>query len=133
MRRAIDLLREGHRAFNDYDLDALGGLFHPDIEWQTTGRFVGLRSVYRGVDGVAEWTQELKDAWESFDVRIVDVVFDHGHTCGVVEEVSGRGRASGVEVELELFTVYRVADGKLARRENFPDRAALEAAGDASE
>jgi ketosteroid isomerase-like protein len=128
MPRPIDVLREGHRAFNDDDLEALLATAHADVEWRTTGQFAGLGPLYRGHDGVAQWVTELKEAWKTFDAGIAEVVFDRDDRCGVVEELKGRGRASGVEVTLQIFALYQVADGKLVRREIYADRAALEAA-----
>jgi hypothetical protein len=49
----------------------------------------------------------------------------------VVERIRGRGRSSGVDVEMRTYSVYWAAeDGKLRMRKAFTTReAALEAAG----
>lgn len=60
-----------------------------------------------------------------------DVLHDTDGLVVVVEQLRGRGRASGAEVEMSVFAVYWSTEGgKIRKRAAFTEReAALEAAG----
>jgi ketosteroid isomerase-like protein len=63
-------------------------------------------------------------------VTLDEVLHDEGNVLVVSELLHGRGRSSGAEVKMRVFTVYRFEEGKVRRRASFTERnAALEAAG----
>jgi ketosteroid isomerase-like protein len=70
------------------------------------------------------------EPWESLHLEVEEITeASDGRVFGVTL-MTARGRASGVDTELRFWSVYRLADGKIARRELFWDRdKALEAAG----
>jgi ketosteroid isomerase-like protein len=98
-------------------------VLHGDIT-SVTGRVA-----VAGKDAVGEWfgdwfRQFAPDRFEIEEVR------DFGDRVFVVATHHGRGRSSGVPVELWSSWVYTVCGGKACRLEAWGDReAALEAAG----
>jgi uncharacterized protein len=116
-------------AFARGDVDALRERYlHPEIEWRTTTE-VPFLGTYNGIDeflgGMAEWI-------EPFDEITTEVIetIDAGDRVVVGHRMRGRGRDSGVDVDLLLWQVVTVRDGKLARMHDYTSRQeALEAAG----
>ena len=113
-------MRAAYEAFGRGDMDALEQLLHPDIEWRTTPE-VPFLGTYRGLDeflrGMSEWT-------ESFDelTTQIEEFIDAGEHVLVFHRMHGRGRDSGAEVDLAIWQVVSVRDGKLVRMLDFMDR-----------
>jgi ketosteroid isomerase-like protein len=124
----LDVVREAYEAFARADLDALQELLSPDIEWRTTPDVPFLGN-YRGLDqflaALDEWT-------ESFDelTTTVEEMIDTGDCVVVRHRMHGRGTDSGAEVDLVLWQVVSVRDGRLATMHDFSTREeAMKAAG----
>jgi uncharacterized protein len=120
-------VKSAYEAFGRGDMDALEKLLHPDIEWRTTPE-VPFLGTYKGLDefqrGMNEWTESFDDLTTE-----VEEMIDAGEHALVFHRMHGRGRDSGAEVDLAIWQVVSVRDGKLARMHDFMDRAeALEAA-----
>jgi len=129
-RQNVELLLLGYEAFNMGDLSQAESLVTADVEWGTTGTFPGIEGVYRGPEAMQAWTDAIRSAWEWFEVSLAEVVRDEDDLLVVVERIRGRGRLSGVAVEMRTYAVYSIEDGKLRMRKAFNTReAALGAAG----
>jgi uncharacterized protein len=127
-REDLDTVRAAYDAFARGDMDELRTLIAPDIEWRTTPN-VPFLGTYHGIDeffrGMTEWT-------ESFDDMSTEVeeVIDAGKNAIVGHRMQGRGRDSGVEVNLAIWQVVSVRDGRLTRMHDYATREeALVAAG----
>jgi uncharacterized protein len=116
----LETVRRAYDAFARGDADALRSLIAPDIEWRTTPN-VPFLGTYHGIDdffrGMNEWT-------ESFDEITTDVeeIVDAGEHAVVGHRMHGRGRDSGVEVDLAIWQVVTVRDGRLARMHDYNTR-----------
>ena len=120
MRRAYDAFARG-------DLETLRTFLGPDIEWRTTpevpfmGNYSGLDEFLRGMD---EWTSAFDEVTTE-----VEEMIDAGENVIVHHRMRGRGRDSGVAVDLVLFQVVAVRDGQLTRMHDYGTRdEALQAA-----
>jgi ketosteroid isomerase-like protein len=123
-------LKRGYEAFNRGDASVAMDLATPDVEWGTSGTFPGLVGVYRGPEALPRWLDTIRSAWEKFELTPDEVVRDEADVLVVAELERGRGRGSGVEVVMRVFSVYSFRQGKIRRRQAFTEReAALEAAG----
>ena len=123
----LEVVRRAYDAFAAGDLETLRTFLAPDIEWRTTpevpfmGNYSGLDEFMRGMD---EWTSAFDDVTTEIEEMI-----DMGETVIVHHRMRGRGRDSGVEVDLAIFQVVAVRDGQLVRMHDFGTRDdALEAA-----
>jgi ketosteroid isomerase-like protein len=127
----IAMIERGHQAFNTGDLSLAKSDLVDDVEWGTTGTWPGLEGTYRGPDALDEWMKTLRSEWETFQVSLDEVIADAGDVVAVAERLSGRGKESGIDVEMQLFSVYWVEGDKIARRQSHRTReealAALEA------
>ena len=68
--------------------------------------------------------------WETFEFGVEELIDAEDQVVTVVQ-IAGRGRGSGIEVEMRLFNVWMLRNGKVLRYEGgYRDRReALEAAG----
>jgi ketosteroid isomerase-like protein len=126
----VEVVLKGVEAVNARDFDSLAELVAPEVEWDDTEGFAGLRGVHRGRAGVRGWLEAVLEPWESLHLEVEEIT-DAGERRVYLETLmSARGRASGVQTEIRVWMVFWLADGKIARRQLFWTRAdALEAAG----
>jgi ketosteroid isomerase-like protein len=130
----IETLRRGHETFNKGNLSELVEFAReatvPDVEWGATGEFPGVEGMYRGPDAMRDWMDIIRSEWKEFEVSLDEVLYDGDDVLVVAERLRGRGRESGAEVEMRIFSAYWFAGGKLSRRAAFTQpEEALEAAG----
>jgi ketosteroid isomerase-like protein len=77
-----------------------------------------------------EWMDLIRSEWAEFEVTLDEVLHQGDDVLVVAELLRGRGRGSGAEVEMRVFSAYWFQDGKLRRRAAFTEpREALEAPG----
>jgi ketosteroid isomerase-like protein len=114
------------------DSAAVFDIYDAYIVWDAsrTERGAMAGKVVQGRDALLRWLREWYEPWETLD-DILGELIDAGQQRVVSSMIQrGRGRASGVEVEQELGTVWTIQDGKIIRAVWFPSRAeALEAVG----
>jgi ketosteroid isomerase-like protein len=118
----IELVLIGHDGFNRGDLSEAKARVSDDVEWGTTGSWPGLDETYRGPDALDEWMETLHSEWETFRVSVDEVVEDRGDAVVLTERLSGRGRGSGIEVEMQVFSVYWSEAGRIVKRDSFRTR-----------
>jgi ketosteroid isomerase-like protein len=83
-----------------------------------------------GIDQIRDNFEHWKGAWDELDVEIEDVIAAGEDRVLLTAHHRGRGRASGVEVDTRLYSIYTLRSGKVLRTDEYADRAeALEAAG----
>jgi len=133
-KETLATLRRGYEAFNRGDtaviLELVREVGTPDMEWGAIGAFPGVEGMYRGPEAIQEWMDVIRSAWEEFEVSLDEVLHDGDDVVVVAELLRGRGRGSGVEVEMRIFSTYWFEERKLRRRAAFTERKeALEAAG----
>ena len=125
----VEILRSGHDGFSRGDPSAMAEVAAADVDWGTSGAFPGLDPVYRGPEAMERWMDAVRSAWGWFEVTIDEVLREADDLLVVGERLRGRGRESGAEVDMCVYSVYWFEDDRIAKRRVF-DRAedALEAA-----
>jgi ketosteroid isomerase-like protein len=110
------------------DVEALLAELDRDVEWHPHLATLGGGAV-RGHDGVREYLVSLAEEWDDFRQE-PEQLLDAGDEVVVFLNTYGRGRASGVEIALEVAHVLRFEAGKCVRNVTYLDRAeALSATG----
>jgi ketosteroid isomerase-like protein len=118
----VDQVRAGYERWKvDRTLDFT--LLHPEIEWV----FIDLEGkplVYRGHDGVREWLEAVREAWEDLWWE-PDRLIDSGDHVVALVTAHLRGRGSGMDLELPLGNLWEIQNGLAVRFEMFlkPDDA----------
>jgi ketosteroid isomerase-like protein len=125
----VELVRRGMEAWNREDLAELMALSDPDVEFVSI--FAGMEGrTYRGYDGLREYFADIRDTWSEFHRDIEEIIDAGGDQVIVSFHLRGTARASGVSVDENVTTVFRLRNGQLYRMIVFRDRDdALEAAG----
>jgi ketosteroid isomerase-like protein len=108
-------------AFAGEDDAFLAGL-SPEVEWVPLLAVLEGR-VYRGHDGVREWLEELRHAWEVFE-PIMEEFQDLGDgRYLVLGRWRVRARTSGVELQTQPASwLIQVRERKVARLQTFTNR-----------
>lgn len=84
---------------------------------------------YRGHDGMLQAMAGWVETWDDYAIEVLDIK-DVGDNVLVSLHQRGRGQASGVEMEGDVYFVYTVQRGKIVRWQMFRSEGeALEAAG----
>jgi ketosteroid isomerase-like protein len=122
----IATLRRSYEAFNRGDFDAAVAAAHPDIEFVRPGG----QAPVRGVAPLRAWMEP--DAFE--EQRIEPLEFTvQGNKVLVLQHARARGAGSGIELDIESWSVWTLDDEGLATRLEFflnhQEAEALEAAG----
>jgi ketosteroid isomerase-like protein len=119
----LETIREGYASFNRGDTSWAWERVTDDVAWGTTGAFPGLEKVYRGPEGVEEWVRAVREEFEAFQVAMDEVIVERGSTVAIVERIWERGRGSGAEGQMRVYTVYRFnPEGKILERHSFTSR-----------
>ena len=123
------MVRRAWAAWERGDWEPLYALYHPDIVWDASALRGPITGVYHGHDGVRRYFREWLESFEAHEAR-AERFIDAGDDVIVSLRLRGRGKMSGVDVELARSNVYRIRDGLAIRVELFETEAeALEAAG----
>jgi ketosteroid isomerase-like protein len=117
-------------AFNRRDMPAFLDLIDPDVEWVPLNAVLE-GDVYRGHEGIRRFMVDIDKDIENMQLRVEDV-FEVGEHVVLYAAIVGRGRGSGMDLELGVGWVIRVRNGRVDYLRAFPERAdAMKAAEDA--
>jgi ketosteroid isomerase-like protein len=113
--------------FSDAELEPL---FHRDVQLDLTVRELN-PATYEGYAGVRQFVRDLYEIWVEWSTKPPFQFLPAGGDMVVaIYTLGGRGRSSGVVVEMHVFNVFTVRGGRVARMKSYRDRStALEAAG----
>ena len=117
----VEALQRGYDALNRGDLSVVLDLLHPDIEWHEPGDSPEA-GTHHGRDSFERFFRSWIDSFDEFRV-VPEKVVERGNDLVAVVRQSGRGRASGVEIEIRLAHVWTIEDGRAVRWEAVPSPA----------
>ena len=132
-RKNVEIVRRVFDAEIRRDAATALSLYDPEVEFDTSrgtfGEVVG-RAHYHGHDGLRSWFRDWYEAWDHVQEDVEELI-DAGTDVVSVVTLRGRGRASGLELELaHQAAVWTIRDGKIIRVAWFRTREeALEAVG----
>ncbi len=116
-------------ATNRRDVEVLSALMTPDVKIVPIRAALEADTAYQGADAAEKWFAALEESWEGLTAEIEEVRV--GDDCVVaLGRIRGKGRESGVDIDVEAASVARFRKGRLGYLRAYTDRkAALEAAG----
>ena len=115
-------------AGNRRDVEALSALLAPDVEIVPMRAALEGSTSYRGPAAAKQWFAALEDSWEGLTAEIEEVRAA-GDCVVALGRIRGRGRESGVDIDVEAALLARFRNGLVAYFRIYTDRsAALEAA-----
>ena len=106
----VEVVRAMYDAFNRGDEEAALAPLHPDVELHQDDELADTRTYYGLEDfrrGVALWLSE----WEGFRFDAEELI-DAGDSVVMRVRLSGRAKASGVELAERRYHVWDFEDGK---------------------
>src|SRR5512132_1096872 len=117
----VDLVRRAFEAFARGDLDAMFANMDPAVRLEDHDRSLDSPATYVGHDGFLQGIALVNEGFE--DVRYTPVEFNdmEGRVLVTVRR-TGRGSASGVEVDERQFHVFHVEHGRIVRVRAFLER-----------
>jgi ketosteroid isomerase-like protein len=125
----VELLKRGLEAFARGDIAAVLELLAPDVDITSDALGLSGGGSYLGHDGFVRATRETLEAFEDYRIDGEEFI-DAGEDVVVLVHISGRGRGSGIPVDMRLVHVWTVRGGKGIRARTFENKeAALEALG----
>jgi len=117
-KRDVDVILRGLGAFNRGDIDGLVATVDPAVVWEEGGVvFPDLPPAYHGPDGVRRWYEEaIVEAWESFSADLLETRDEGDGKVVQVYRIKGRGRGSGVDVDMRVVQTMMVREGRIFHR-----------------
>src|SRR3954452_7848938 len=110
----VEIARAGYAAWAEGDLDAWLETLHPEVEFQTTGRFPDLAPIYRGHREMRSLWEAMLAPWESFRLDVERIV-DGGECAALAVRFRGQGKGSGVSTDLRQGHALRFKDGRVVK------------------
>ena len=124
----VEIVRRCYELMSKREFSAFPEVAHSDLVFDLS-RNVFNPGVYRGLDGLLQFLEQVDEMWEGFEARPQEFIDGGDHVVAAVR-ISGRGR-DGVEVAMQIFADWVLREGRVARvTGGYRERAeALEAAG----
>jgi ketosteroid isomerase-like protein len=120
----VEIVRKSIEAYARGDLDTALTYADPDIVWNPVEE-----AASQGHDAIRANLERWETDFEDFEATPEEYI-DAGDQVLVTVHWSGRGRGSGLQVDIRTYSVYALRDGKVIRLDEFTERSeALEAAG----
>lgn len=118
----VALVRAIYDAFGAGDVGGVLGRMSPDIVWNEAENFpYADGNPYVGPEAVANGVfARCATEWDGFAVAI-DEILDAGDTVVALGRYHGTYKATGVAQRTQLVHVWRIADGKAARFQQYAD------------
>ena len=109
----VEVLKRGAAAVGAGDLATMMSLVTDDFELHPAiaGAFVG-PTTYRGKSGARRYVLDIKEVFEEFQFRPLSFSAWRDYLVSP-SRITGRGTASGVEIDLEIIGVWRVTNGQI--------------------
>lgn len=127
-RENVETVRRGFVALNDGDIVRVLAEMDPSIEWYPTSDFVDI-GPFCGHDGIRGLMNLVLGAFEEYSLEPEELI-DAGDAVVVPVHQTGRGKESGIAVDVRYILVFTLRAGQAVRVESFYDREeALAAAG----
>jgi ketosteroid isomerase-like protein len=109
----VNLIQAAFRAFESGDMDGVLRLCDENIEIIQDANLLGVPGRQHGHAGVLEAFALWPDLWDDFRVEILRV-HDSGDRVIVATVNRGRGKDSGVPVEMPFTFLFLIRAGKIA-------------------
>ena len=125
----VEIVRNGFDAFARGDIEGVLRLCDENIIVTQPEELPGVSPQQRGHSGVLEAFSIWPEQWDDYRIEILRIA-DLADYVVVTTRTHGRGKQSGVEVEMEFTIVFSVRNEKIVEMQIFMrEEQALEAAG----
>lgn len=127
LRRALTArtICSQYEAINRGDFELAELFCAPDVEyvWEyVRGLPMDLHDVYRGPAGLREYVAAWNEAWDDPRSEVRELIDTSGDRIAAVVRIRGRGRASRLDLDMELTEIMTLREGLLERLVAYADR-----------
>ena len=125
----VEVVRRAFDAFSEGDIEAVLRLCHENIHITQPQELPGVSRHQHGHGGVLEAFSIWPEQWDDYRIEIRRTA-ELGDYVVIVTRTSGRGKQSGVEVEMDISFVFILRNEKIVEMQIFMrEDQALAAAG----
>src|SRR5947199_1187241 len=125
----VEIAERANDAFNRRAVDAFMEYVTSDVEFNSAMSGTVAGGSLRGREGGEALFADIRDTWEEHRL-VIEVIRDLGDRVLGLGRLEGRGKASGVSVDVPLAVISDYRNGKVWRTRTFLDHGeALRAAG----
>jgi ketosteroid isomerase-like protein len=129
-QESLKVVGEGWDAWLRGDLPGLFETFDPEVVWDTSHYHEWPESAYEGMEGVKRFLTDWLAVWDDYEVGLEKILPAPDGRVVVLFWHRGKGRASGLAMEMAAAQIITVRNGKQTHIDNYEDRTeALEAVG----
>ena len=114
-----ELMNTRFAALKSGDMDDFLAFFDPEVVIETVD--APDPETYHGHDGVRRWFDDVYGPWAAVHIEVEDIK-ESGQWTVALLDVSVRGEASGVELELSVALFHQFRGGKIVRDRIYLDR-----------
>ena len=126
----VEIVRSGWDAWTRGDIDGIFEAWDPEVVWDLTHFRDWPDRIYRGHEGVRRFLSDWLELWDAYEVGVDAILAAPGDRVVALAWQRGKGRESGLPMEMEWAQIATIRGGRVTRVENFDKREeALEAAG----
>ena len=126
----MEIVRNAIAAFDRGDIEGVLRHCDQDIVITQPPELPGVSPEQHGHRGVLEALAIWPEQWDDYRIETVRVAAAPGDKVFVTQRTRGRGKQSGVEVDMDFSFVFTVHDAKISEWQLFvQEDQALEAAG----
>ena len=126
----VEIVKGSWEAWFRGDIDGVVASYAPDAIWDMTPFREWPDTLYTGPAGMRRFLTEWLDVWDAFEVGVDEYLTAPDGRIVCLAWQRGKGRQSGLAMDMQWAMIVTVRDGQITRLENYDDRAkALEAAG----
>jgi ketosteroid isomerase-like protein len=120
MRRStLELVREAYEAYNRRDVAALQDLSHEQCVICTVLEGQVEPQPFRGHDGIRAWIDNENELWESLRIDELELTHTGGDRVETFAVASVRGKQSGMELRIPVWSIIDLRDGKIFRLRSY--------------
>jgi uncharacterized protein len=120
----VEGLRDIYDHWGRGDWAYLPPIYADDFEWGYSDEFPGIAGVFRDTETPNPRMRAWLSGWEQWECDAEEYI-EQGDTVIVLTRYRGRGKTSGVDVDVPGAHVWEMRDGMATRFEVFADREAV--------
>jgi ketosteroid isomerase-like protein len=110
----VEVVRRMNAAFNRRDGAAISAYYHPDVELRDLQHAPDAPERLIGIDAIRAYWAQWDDAFDDFTAEIEEYL-DSGPYVVMATHWRGKGKDSGLQIDLRAVEVVEFADGKITR------------------
>src|SRR5215216_2670315 len=115
----VEIIREAFTAFEQGDIEAVLRSFDEDVVITQPAEVPGIDPQQRGRRGVLEAFAIWPEQWDDFGIEVLGVTAAPADKVMANVRTLGRGKQSGVEVDMEFSFVFTLRDEKIVEWQLF--------------